>query len=38
MIGGILTAFAVGWALRPNFKRIAEGKERVVGPRAKKKD
>ncbi len=36
MIGGLITCFAVGWALRPNFKRIAEGNERIVGPRAKR--
>lgn len=36
MVGGLITCLAVGWALRPNFKRIAEGNERVVGPRAKR--
>jgi acyl phosphate:glycerol-3-phosphate acyltransferase len=36
MVGGIITALAVAWALRPNFKRIAEGNERIVGPRAKR--
>lgn len=36
MVGGIITALAVGWALRPNFKRIAAGNERIVGPRAKR--
>ena len=36
MIGGIITAAAVAWALRPNFKRILAGNERVVGPRAKR--
>jgi len=36
MVGGILTCLAVAWALRPNFKRIAEGNERIVGPRAKR--
>ena len=36
MVGGIITCLAVGWALRPNFKRIAEGTERIVGPRAKR--
>lgn len=36
LVGGLLTALAVGWALRPNFKRIAAGNERIVGPRAKR--
>lgn len=36
LVGGIVTAVAVGWALRPNFKRIREGNERIVGPRAKR--
>ncbi len=36
LVGGILTALAVGWALRPNFKRIVAGNERIVGPRAKR--
>lgn len=36
MVGGLITCLAVGWALRPNFKRIAAGNERVVGPRAKR--
>lgn len=36
MIGGLVTAAAVAWALRPNFKRIIAGNERVVGPRAKR--
>lgn len=37
LIGGLLTAAAVAWALRPNFKRIIAGEERVVGPPAKRK-
>ena len=36
MVGGLLTCLAVAWALRPNFKRIAAGNERIVGPRAKR--
>lgn len=35
-LGGLVTAVAVGWALRPNFKRIKSGNERIVGPRAKR--
>jgi glycerol-3-phosphate acyltransferase PlsY len=36
-IGGLITLFLVFWALRPNLKRIMDGNERVVGPRASKK-
>lgn len=36
LLGGLVTAAAVAWALRPNFKRILAGNERVVGPRAKR--
>ena len=36
MVAGILTAVIVTWALRPNIKRLIEGNERVVGPRAKR--
>lgn len=36
MVGGIATALAVTWALRPNIKRLLNGTERVVGPRAKR--
>jgi glycerol-3-phosphate acyltransferase PlsY len=36
MVGGFLTAAVVTWALRPNIKRLIEGTERVVGPRAKR--
>ena len=36
MIAGLLTAFAVAWALRPNIKRLIAGSERVVGPRARR--
>lgn len=35
MVTGILTAAVVTWALRPNIKRLIEGRERIVGPRAK---
>lgn len=36
MVGGIITAGIVTWALRPNIKRILAGQERLVGPRAKR--
>jgi glycerol-3-phosphate acyltransferase PlsY len=37
LVGGILTAAIVTWALRPNIRRILNGTERIVGPQAKKK-
>lgn len=36
MVGGIVAALAVTWSLRPNIKRLLNGTERVVGPRAKR--
>ncbi len=36
IVGGLATLTIVTWALRPNLKRLMEGKERVVGPRAKR--
>lgn len=36
LICGILSALVVTWALRPNIKRLLEGQERIVGPRAKR--
>jgi len=36
IIGGMVTGIIVLWALRPNIKRLFEGNERVVGPRARK--
>ena len=33
---GIATLFVVLWALRPNIKRLLNGTERIVGPRAKR--
>lgn len=36
LVGGLVTASLVTWALRPNIRRIANGTERVVGPRAKR--
>jgi acyl phosphate:glycerol-3-phosphate acyltransferase len=35
-IYGLLAFLALGWSLRPNIKRLMEGKERVVGLRAKR--
>lgn len=35
-IYGLLAFLALGWSLKPNIKRLIEGKERVVGLRAKK--
>jgi glycerol-3-phosphate acyltransferase PlsY len=37
MVGGILTFLIVVWALRPNIRRIMNGTERLVGPRAWRK-
>lgn len=36
LVGGLVTMALVFWALRPNIKRLLEGNERVVGPRAKR--
>jgi glycerol-3-phosphate acyltransferase PlsY len=38
LIGGIIAALIITWALRPNIKRIFNGTERVVGPRARRKN
>lgn len=35
VFGGLAAASAVAWALRPNIKRVFNGTERLVGPRAK---
>jgi glycerol-3-phosphate acyltransferase PlsY len=35
MVGGMASAAVVAWALRPNIKRLLEGNERIVGPRAR---
>ena len=37
LVGGILAAIVITWALRPNIKRILNGTERLVGPRARRK-
>lgn len=36
IIGGIVGAAIITWSLRPNIKRLIQGKERIVGPRAKR--
>jgi glycerol-3-phosphate acyltransferase PlsY len=35
IVGGVVAASLVVWALRPNIKRLVEGRERKVGPRAR---
>lgn len=37
-IGGLIAAAVIVWALRPNIKRIINGTERLVGPRARRKN
>ena len=37
-IGGLIAAAVIVWALRPNIKRILNGTERLVGPRARRKN
>ena len=34
IVYGVLAEITVLWALRPNLKRLKEGTERIVGPRA----
>jgi len=36
MVGGLVAFAIVAWALRPNIRRLLNGTERVVGPRARK--
>lgn len=36
VVGGLVAFAIVAWALRPNIKRLLEGNERVVGPRARR--
>lgn len=36
VVGAVITSLLIAWSLRPNFKRLLEGNERVVGPRAKR--
>lgn len=35
-VGGLVAFVIVAWALRPNIRRLLNGTERVVGPRARK--
>jgi len=35
-LAGLATATIIAWSLRPNIKRLLQGTERVVGPRARK--
>jgi acyl phosphate:glycerol-3-phosphate acyltransferase len=37
LVGSLLTLVIVTWSLRPNIRRIFEGTERIVGPRARAK-
>lgn len=37
IVGGLISASVVAWALRPNIKRLLSGNERLVGPRARAK-
>ncbi|MCA9937401.1 MAG: glycerol-3-phosphate acyltransferase [Anaerolineales bacterium] len=36
LVAGIASLLVVLWALRPNIKRLLDGTERIVGPRAKR--
>ncbi len=36
IVGGLVAFAIVAWALRPNIKRLLNGTERVVGPRARR--
>lgn len=36
IVGGVVAFAIVVWALRPNIKRLLEGNERIVGPRARR--
>ncbi|MBP7999199.1 MAG: glycerol-3-phosphate acyltransferase [Chloroflexi bacterium] len=38
LVGGLITLVIVSWALRPNIKRLLDGSERIVGPRARRKE
>lgn len=37
IVGGVLAALVVTWALRPNIRRLVRGEERVVGPAARRR-
>lgn len=36
LVGSLVAAAIIVWALRPNIKRLMAGEERIVGPRAKR--
>jgi hypothetical protein len=36
LLGSIASGLLVTWALRPNIRRVIDGTERLVGPRAKR--
>lgn len=38
LTGSLVAGLAVTWALRPNIKRVLNGTERLVGPRAKRRE
>lgn len=38
LVGSIVAGLIITWALRPNIKRVLNGTERVVGPRAKRRE
>ncbi|MFO7663985.1 MAG: glycerol-3-phosphate acyltransferase [Chloroflexota bacterium] len=38
LAGSIIAGLAIVWSLRPNIKRIMAGEERLVGPRAKRRE
>ena len=38
LAGSIVAGLVVTWALRPNIKRVLNGTERLVGPRAKRRE
>ncbi len=37
LLVSLITLTMIGWSLRPNFKRVLNGTERVVGPAAKRR-
>jgi acyl phosphate:glycerol-3-phosphate acyltransferase len=38
LTGSLIAALVIVWSLRPNIKRILAGEERLVGPRAKRRE
>jgi glycerol-3-phosphate acyltransferase PlsY len=38
LAGSVVAGLVVTWALRPNIKRVLNGTERLVGPRAKRRN